>query len=46
MLEIVDKMKSVAVKNLGGLNLTDRVREMPLPNEVKEQVIYYLEGTL
>ena len=46
MLEIVDKMKSVAVKNWGGLNLTDRVREMPLPNEVKEQVIYYLEGTL
>jgi hypothetical protein len=46
MLEIVEKMKTVAGKSWQGLNLTSRVKEMPLPNEVKEQVIFYLESTL
>ena len=46
MLEIVEKMKTVASESGGGLNLMGRVNEMPLPNEVKEQVIFYLESTL
>ena len=45
MVEIVDKMKAVATDKWSGKTLIDKVREMPLSNEVREQVISYLEDT-
>tara|TARA_B100000927_G_scaffold291562_1_gene294432 strand:+ start:4369 stop:5340 length:972 start_codon:yes stop_codon:yes gene_type:complete len=45
MIEIVEKMKAVATSNWSGMTLIDKVGGMSLPNEVKEQVISYLEET-
>jgi DNA repair exonuclease SbcCD nuclease subunit len=46
MDEIVEKMKKVASESRNGATLLDRVREMQVPQEVKEQVISYLEENL
>ncbi len=45
MIEIVEKMKAVATSSWSGMTLIDKVSGMSLPNEVKEQVISYLEET-
>ena len=43
MEEIVEKMKSVVTEGWAGKSLIDKVREMKIPNDVKEQAILYLE---
>ena len=43
MEEIVEKMKSVVTEGWAGKSLIDKVREMKISNEVKEQAILYLE---
>jgi len=46
MVEIVDKMKSLAKDKWDSLSLKERVLETKnIPNEVKETVLFYLEET-
>lgn len=46
MEEIVEKMKSISTSGWDSMSLGDKVREMTIPNEVKEQVLLYLEEVI
>lgn len=43
MDDIVEKMRAVASASRSGASLLERVKEMPLAEQVREQVILYLE---
>jgi DNA repair exonuclease SbcCD nuclease subunit len=43
MEDIVEKMRALSKSGWDSMSLGDKVREMALPNEVKEQVLLYLE---